>query len=120
VEWAIWLSDVYRAAKYDLTVIGHTGKLDPHGTLAKYGGKEGRYVRWDNPEALALINKAKITAGFENRKALYDQALEIMAKEVPFVFLGSSYRRVGLRKNVTDFRMTPMLDTFDFRWTDLK
>lgn len=120
VDWSTWISDVYRAAKYDLTVIGHTGKLDPHGTLTKYGSKEGRYVRWDNPKALALINKAKITAGFENRKALYDQALELMAKEVPFVFLGSSYRRVGLRKNVTDFRMTPMLDTFDFRWTDLK
>ncbi len=120
VDWSTWIGDVYRQAKYDLTVIGHTGKLDPNGTLAGYGIKDKKYVRWDNPEAAALIAEAAKTSGFENRKKLYDKALEIMAKEVPFVFLGSSYRRVGIRKNISDFRMTPSLDTFDFRWTDVK
>jgi peptide/nickel transport system substrate-binding protein len=99
---------------------GHTGKLDPNGTLAKYGIKEKRYVRWDNLAANDLINTAAKTAGFEARKKLYDQALEMMAKEAPFMFLGSSYRRIGLRNNVSDFRMTPNLDTFDFRWTTVR
>jgi peptide/nickel transport system substrate-binding protein len=67
-----------------------------------------------------LVNNAKKVSGFENRKKLYDEALEIMAKEVPFMYLGSSYRNIALRKNVFDFRMTPKLDTFDFRWTTLK
>ena len=74
----------------------------------------------DNPKAAELIDKAAKTDGFENRKKLYDQALQIMAEEVPFMFLGSSYRRIGTRKNVSDFRMTPSLDTFDFRWTEVK
>jgi peptide/nickel transport system substrate-binding protein len=116
VDWSTWLSDVYRAAKYDLTVIGHTGKLDPDGTLAGYG-TEGRYVRWVNPRAAELIDKARKVSGFENRKKLYDEALEIMAKEVPFMYLGSSSRYTAVRKNVSDFRITPKLDTFDFRWT---
>jgi peptide/nickel transport system substrate-binding protein len=119
VDWSTWIGDVYRQAKYDLTVIGHTGKLDPNGTLANYG-KEKIYVRWVNAKAAELIDKAAQTDGFENRKKLYDQALQIMAEEVPFMFLGSSYRRIGLRKNVSDFRMTPSLDTFDFRWTNVK
>ncbi len=119
IDWSTWIGDVYRKAKYDFTVIGHTGKLDPNGTLAKYGIKEKRYVRWENPEVAGLISKAAVTAGFENRKKLYDQALQIMAEEAPFMFLGSSYRRIGLRKNVTEFRMTPSLDTFDFRWTNI-
>jgi len=119
VDWSTWIGDVYRKAKYDFTAIGHTGKLDPHGTLAGYGTIK-RYVRWDNPKAADLIAQASKTDGFENRKKLYDQALELMAKELPFMFLGSSYRRIGLRKNVSEFRMTPSLDTFDFRWTDVK
>jgi len=119
VDWSTWIGDVYRQAKYDLTAIGHTGKLDPHGTLANYGTPK-RYVRWDNPKAAELIATAAKTDGFENRKKLYDQALQIMAEEVPFMFLGSSYRRIGIRKNVSEFRMTPSLDTFDFRWTDVK
>ena len=119
VDWSTWISDVYRKAKYDLTVIGHTGKLDPDGTLRGYGTKS-RYVRWINPRTVELVNNAKKVSGFENRKKLYDEALEIMAKEVPFMYLGSSYRNIALRKNVSDFRMTPKLDTFDFRWTTVK
>jgi len=119
VDWPTWLSEVYKAAKYDLTVVGHTGKLDPDGTLAGYGKKD-RYVRWENPRAADLITQAAKTVGGENRKKLYDEALELMAREVPFVYLGSSYRYVAFRKSVVDFRMTPKLDTFDFRWTELK
>ena len=118
VDWSTWISDVYRGSKFDLTVIGHTGKLDPNGTLSGYGS--GKYVQWFNKDAASLIEKAAVTMGYENRKALYDQVLGIMAQEVPFVFIGSSYRTQGLRKNVEGFRMTPNLDTFDFRWTEFK
>jgi peptide/nickel transport system substrate-binding protein len=119
VDWSTWLSDVYRGAKYDLTVIGHTGKLDPDGTLGGYG-TEGRYVKWVNPRAAELIENAKKVAGFDNRKKMYDEALEIMARDVPFMYLGSSNRYTAVRKNVSDFRMTPKLDTFDFRWTTVE
>jgi peptide/nickel transport system substrate-binding protein len=118
VDWSTWLSEVYRASKFDFTVIGHTGKLDPEGTLGGYG--KGRYVQWTNPQAFELIEKAKKVSKFETRKKLYDEALEIMAKEVPFAYLGSPHRYTAHRKNVSEFRMTPSLDTFDFRWTDIK
>jgi peptide/nickel transport system substrate-binding protein len=119
VDWSTWISDVYRGAKYDLTVIGHTGKLDPDGTLAGYG-TQSRYVKWINSRAAALIDEARKVSGFENRKKLYDEVLQIMAEEVPFMYLGTSYRYTAVRKKVSDFRMTPNLDTFDFRWTTVK
>ncbi len=119
VDWSTWISDVYRGAKYDLTVIGHTGKLDPDGTLAGYG-TDGRYVKWINARSAELISQARKVSGFENRKRLYDEALEIMAREVPFMYLGSSFRYTAIRSNVSGFRMTPKLDTFDFRWTTKK
>ena len=119
VDWSTWISDVYRGGKYDLTVIGHTGKLDPDGTLGGYG-TESRYVKWINPRTAELIAGARKVSGFENRKKMYDEALEIMAREVPFMYLGSSYRYTAVRKNVSDFRMTPKLDTFDFRWTTVE
>ena len=118
VDWSTWLSDVYRGHKYDFTVIGHTGKLDPDGTLRGYG--EGKYVGWNNERTAELIKKAAVTIGYDDRKSLYDEALEIMAKEVPFVYLGSSYRFTGIRKNVEGFVITPKIDSFDFRWTVVK
>ncbi len=118
VDWSTWISDVYSGGKYDLTVIGHTGKLDPDGTLNGYGA--GKYVKWQNAEAAALLKEAAMTVGYDKRKPLYDKALDIMAKEVPFVYLGSSNRQTGIRNNVQGFVITPSLDTFDFRWTVVK
>jgi len=118
VDWSTWLSSVYSGGNYDFTVIGHTGKLDPDGTLAGYG--TGKYVKWINQPVADMLKKAVTISDFTARKKLYTDALEIMAKEVPFVYLGTSYRYVATRSNVVDFRMTPNLDTYDFRWTELK
>ena len=57
VDWPTWLSDVYSGGKYDFTVISHTGKLDPDGTLGGYGG--GKYVKWTSKECLDLINRGE-------------------------------------------------------------
>ncbi len=119
VDWSTWLSDVYKGGNYDFTVIGHTGKLDPDGRLAGYGTGNS-YVHWKNAEAAALIEKARKTVGFQQRKPLYDQVLRIMGTDVPMVFVGTPYRYIGLRTNVTGFRLDPKLDTFDFRRTTLK
>jgi peptide/nickel transport system substrate-binding protein len=119
VDWPTWLKDAYTDAKYDFTVVGHTGKLDPDGTLGKYGDKS-RYVRWENPECLGLITQAAGIADVTARKPLYAKALEIMAREAPFMYLGTSFRYKAYRKNVSEYRLTPKLDTFDFRWTEVK
>jgi peptide/nickel transport system substrate-binding protein len=114
VDWPTWLADVYKNGRYDLTVIGHTGKLDPDGRLAGYG-TEKSYVRWVNPEFDALIAKARTVADFKARKALYEKALAIMAREVPQVYIGTSNYNIALRTSVTGFVKTPKLDTFDLR-----
>jgi peptide/nickel transport system substrate-binding protein len=114
VDWSTWLSDVYSGGNYDLTVIGHTGKLDPDGRLAGYGTGES-YVNWDNDRAASLIEEARSVVNFEERKELYAEALEIMAREVPQAYIGSSYRYIGMRSGVEGFHMDNKLDTFDFR-----
>ena len=117
VDWPTWISDVYVGGKYDLTVIGHTGKLDPDLRLDDYGTLEA-YVLWENQRAADLIARAKTVTDFGERKQIYRDALEIMAREVPQVYVGSSYRYIAMRTNVTGFRMDPIIDTFDFRWTE--
>lgn len=119
VDWSTWISDVYRKANYDLTVIGHTGKLDPDSRLSNYG-TDKMYVRWIHPEAAALITKARQTMNVGERKALYSRVLEIMAKEVPFVYVGTSYRYIGTRKSIEGFRIQPKLDAYDFRDVEIR
>ncbi|MFP4566114.1 MAG: ABC transporter substrate-binding protein [Spirochaetaceae bacterium] len=111
VDWSTWISDVYRNRRYDLTVVGHTGKLDPHGRLTEEFG----YTNWENARAEELIEQARRESDFDTRRRLYGEVLEIMAREVPFMYLGSPYLYVGLREEVEGFEMDPALDTYDFR-----
>ncbi len=117
VDWSTWLADVYKGGKYDLTVIGHTGKLDPDLRLGGYG-TPNTYVRWEHAQVADLLSRAKLSADFDSRKTLYHEALEVFAREVPHVYVGSSYRYIALRRQIVDFRIDPIIDTFDFRWTD--
>lgn len=114
VEWSTWLSDVYRNSQFDLTVIGHTGKLDPHGRLAQYGTAD-TYVRWEDQETAEAIEAARRETDPERRQELYALALERMARDLPFVFLGSPSRYIGLDSAISGFHMDNQLDTVDLR-----
>jgi peptide/nickel transport system substrate-binding protein len=114
VEWSTWLSDVYRDSQFDLTVIGHTGKLDPHGRLAQYGTAE-TYVQWVDPPTATAIEQARRESDPGERRQLYTVALERMARQLPFVFVGSPFRYVGLDAAIVGFHMDSQLDTFDLR-----
>ncbi len=119
VDWSTWLSDVYGAAQYDLTVIGHTGKLDPDARLAGYADGSF-YTRWENQEVTRLTRQARRTVDESERMELYERAFRIIAEEVPQVFTGTNYRYIGLRENVEGFRMDGVLDTYDFRHTRIE
>jgi hypothetical protein len=92
------LSDVYRMGTYDFTVIGHTGKLDPDGTPR---GLRRRQVREVDQRHGRRAHKKAARYRLRARKALYDEVLQIMATEVPFLYL-APLPVVGFRKNVVD------------------
>lgn len=116
-DWATWLSNVYRGRGFDMTIIGHTGKLDPNGRLAGFGDPQQNYVNYNNPEVAQLISKAAVTAEPEQRKILYAEVQRLMAEDAMMVFIGTMNGLHGLRSNVYGFRMTYALETPDFRET---
>ena len=119
VDWSTWISDVYRGGNYDFTVIGHTGKLDPQGRIGGMG-RESYYVRWVDGETQSLIQEAGRVVDFPQRRELYSQALENIARAVPHVYVGSSYRDIALRENVYGFYQDVQIDTYDFRFTEIR
>jgi len=119
VDWSTWINDVYVGGAYDFTVIGHTGKLDPDGRLDGYGKPGENYVTWENEEAARAIDEARRVADPNRRRELYARALELMAREVPHVYVGTSYRYAAMRSNVSGFHQDAKLDTFDFRYVEI-
>ena len=116
VEWGVWLSDVYRGENdYDITVIGHTGKLDPTGRLGGYGDPDSNYVGYDSENVSGLLAQAAQTPDVSTRETLYDSVLLAMHEDAPFLYFGTPFRSYAKQVNVEGFWMTPLLDTFDFR-----
>jgi peptide/nickel transport system substrate-binding protein len=113
VDWGTWISQVYRGKDYDLTIIGHTGHLDPDGRLSSELG----YTNYTNPELFRLIEQAAVTPDPDQRMALYADVQRIMAEDAVMVFLGTMNGLRGIRSTVHGFRMTYALDTPDFRET---
>ncbi|MDI9419996.1 MAG: hypothetical protein GX228_01100 [Firmicutes bacterium] len=87
VEWGTWLEKVYTQRDYDLSIVGLTGKLDPHTILSRYVSTNSRnFTNFNSAEFDRLINEG-ISASGPERKSIYDQAQEILAREVAAVFI---------------------------------
>ncbi len=117
VEWGFWLSRIFGGGEFDLTIIGHTGKLDPEGRLVGWGDPARNYTRYENQKVADLIHAGRITSNPEHRRRIYAEALKVMTEEAMMVILGSPARYVGTRATVREFRQVYAVDTYDFRKT---
>ena len=82
VEWAQWLSGVYKDKAYDLTVIAHVEPLD-FGNFAR----PGYYWGYDSPRFNALWAKIQATAKTEERNQLMGEAQRLVAEDAVAAYL---------------------------------
>lgn len=95
VEWAVWLSDIYTGRNYDLTVTGHTGRLDPYTLLARYNSESPEnYMNYENDQVNELLANVQVEQDEAARDAIYGEIQAILAEEVPGFYIQSP---IGLR-----------------------
>ena len=114
IEWSSWLEDVYNNAKYEATIIGLTGKLDPHEVLGRYESSYAKnFYKFSNSEFDALIEKARTELDETARADLYKQAQEILTEQAVAVFIMDPSRTVAMKHNLQGFKMYPV-QKYDF------
>ncbi len=79
---AKWLQDVFKDTNYDMTIIGHAEPLD----IGIYA-RDPYYFNYDNPEFDATMKAIADATNAEERLAGYKKAQEILAEDVPALFL---------------------------------
>ncbi|MGN6584386.1 MAG: ABC transporter substrate-binding protein [Rhizobiaceae bacterium] len=82
VEWAQWLSDVFKNKDYDLTIISHVEPLD----IGIYA-RPNYYFNYHNPKFNKVMDELNVTQDQKKRTELYHQAQEILADDAVNVFL---------------------------------
>lgn len=108
VEWATWMSDVYTDKKYDMTVIAHSGRLDPYNFLARYKSTSGDYISLLSGDVDDLLDEALQEKDEAKRKEIYADIQKVLAEEVPAVYIQSLYKFYGLSDNVEGFEEYPI------------
>lgn len=109
VEWATWLSQDYAKRDYNLTVISHTGRLDPDTLLVRFTSTYPYdYENYSNPTYNRLIAEGRATADVAKRKQIYAQAQKILATDVPAVFLDVSDNVAAMLPSVSGWQWLPL------------
>ncbi len=82
VEWAQWLSNVYGARNYDLTIISHVEPFD----LGNFA-KPDYYWNYANPKFNALYDRIKTAQRPADRAKLLGEAQRLLAEDAVHGFL---------------------------------
>ena len=107
MEWGLWLERVYTQRDYDVSVIGLAGRLDPHAILVRYTTENSRnFFNFSSNRYDELIKEGLMAIG-EERQAIYREAQEILAQELPGVFIMDPPQLAAMSKKIQGWKQYP-------------
>ncbi len=89
---AKWVQDVFKDKNYDMTIIGHAEPLD----IGIYSN-DPYYFNYSNPEFNTIMDEITNSTDESQRIAGYKKAQEILAEDVPALFLYAA-PKIGIWK----------------------
>ena len=91
IEWSAFLKEFIAKRKFDATILGWTIPMDPDlynvWHSSKTGPDELNFVSYGNPEVDTLLDQGRSTFDQKTRKRAYDRIQEILAEDLPYIFL---------------------------------
>lgn len=114
IEWSTWLDEVYTGRSYDLTVVGHTGRLDPVTLLARYASDSSEnYFNYANDEVDRLLTDYRGELDEEARAGYVERIQRILAEEVPALYIQTPVMVYLADKALQGFSLYPV-DVYEF------
>jgi peptide/nickel transport system substrate-binding protein len=91
VEWSAFLKEFINKRKFEATILGWTIPMEPDlynvWHSSKTGPDELNFVSYKNGEVDDLLEKGRSTFDRRERKDAYDRIQEILAEDLPYIFL---------------------------------
>lgn len=114
MEWSTWLNDVYNGKNFDMTVMGHTGRLDSYAFLSRYYSDSNDYISLKTGEVDSLLDSALQELDDAKRKDIYKEIQLILATKLPAVYLQTPDTMLGMSADVEGMHIFP-LDIYDMK-----
>lgn len=104
IEWASWLSDVYTNRKYEASLAGLSGKMEPNAILRRYTSSYAKnFTNFHNDEYDKLIAEAKLTSNEEKQIQNYKEAQRILKEKQAAVFLMDPESIIAMDPNLEGY-----------------
>lgn len=91
IEWSTFVNEFIDKRRFEAVILGWSIGLDPDQYDIWYSGKtkekEFNFVGYSNPEVDSLLEKGRRTYDIAERKKAYYRIQEILADELPYIFL---------------------------------
>ncbi len=91
IEWSAFINEFIDKRRFEAVILGWSIGFDPDQYdiwhSSKTGEKEFNFISYKNPEVDRLLEEGRRTFDIEKRKKAYYRIQEILAEEVPYVFL---------------------------------
>lgn len=119
IEWGTWLEQVNTNRDYQLTVVGFTGRLDPHTMLNRYQSQSGRNISYFNsPEYDELLEKGLAETDSTARIQIYHELQTILAQKASNVYIMDPSQLAVMKKDLQGWANYPVyvLDLAPLSW----
>jgi len=91
IEWSAFVNEFIDKRRFEAVILGWSIGIDPDQYDIWHSGKtrekEFNFVSYSNPEVDELLEKGRRTFNVEERKRAYFRIQEILADELPYIFL---------------------------------
>lgn len=104
LEWGTQL-DRYQSGNYQVMSFGYSARVDPYLVYESMLGDKEKSKRkvWDNPKAIALLQKAGEEGNPAARQKIFDQMHAMMLEDVPLIVLYNPGDPNGVQKKLEGF-----------------
>src|SRR5207248_1068403 len=111
IEWSVFVTKFIDEKQFEATILGWNLSRDPDGYATWHSSqkKKGQYnfVSYDNPEVDRLLVQGRQTFGLEKRKKIYQRLHELIAHDLPYVFLVVPESLPVVHKKIIGVEQTP-------------
>jgi len=101
LEWATQL-DRFNSGNYQMQAFSFSARFDPASGFEQISGPKDKQPRklWEDPEALALIDKAMTVTATTERQAIFDELHKRFLTDVPAIFTHNQIDAWGMSKRI--------------------
>jgi len=109
IEWASWLSDVYKDRNYQATLSGLAAELSPRKALERFqSDADNNFMNYKNEEFDSLYTEAEKTAVEEEKIALSKQMQTLLTNDAVAVYIQDPYQMTAVNKKLGGYTYYPI------------